>query len=76
MNAHIYYAIRNSTLSRTCSLILNALEAENHDVAVGTEHDQDVSERVEQHDLRRHALHLCERVVQLALARVEPHLQR
>ena len=51
MNAHIYYAIRNSTLSRTCSLILNALEAEDHDVAVGAEHDENVSERVEQHDL-------------------------
>ena len=57
----------------TAEVVL-AIQAKEHDVAVSTQHDEDVSERVQQHDLRRHALHLRERVVQLCIARIKTHL--
>ena len=47
----------------------------DHDVAVGTEHDQDVVECVEQHDLRRDAHRVGEGVVQFTVSGVEPHLK-
>ena len=51
-----------------------ALESKDHYVAVGTQHDEDVSERVQQHDLRRNALYVCKRVVQFGVSRVKPDL--
>ena len=51
-----------------------SLESEDHDMAVGAEHYQDIPERVQKHDLGRHSFRRCKRVVEFGVARVKSNL--